>query len=79
MSPEALRKARSGAVLLTLAAAAARSGDGARAKKALADFRAANPDVDSIRAVKAWMLPTSYVAGYEPLFDGLRKAGMPDG
>ena len=65
-----------GTVLLTLAAAEARSGQRVRAEKAIADFRAAVPTVDTIAAIKAWIRPTAPLSHYEPLYDGLRMAGV---
>ena len=76
MSPDDFSNPRRGTVLLTLAAAQARRGHRARAEKVLADFRAAVPEVESIAAIKAWMRPTAPLAGYEPLYDGLRLAGV---
>ena len=67
-----------GAVELTLVAAEARQGRLPHAKSALADFNAAVPGVRTIPAVKKWMHPGAELAGYEPLFDGLRLAGVPD-
>jgi hypothetical protein len=78
MDREDLKNPRSGAVGLTLVAAEARLGHLARAKAALADFNAAVPDVKTIAAMKKWIHPGAFLAGYEPLFDGLRLAGVPD-
>jgi hypothetical protein len=75
---ESLGNPRIGAVGLTLVAAEARLGQLARAKVALADFNAAVPDVKTITAIKKWMHPGASLAGYEPLYDGLRLAGVPD-
>jgi len=47
-------------------------------KEALTDFKAAVPGVDTIPAIKKWMHPAADLAGYEPLYDGLRLAGVPD-
>jgi hypothetical protein len=49
-----------------------------RAKVALADFNAAMPGITTIAAIRKWMHPGAELAGYEPLFDGLRLAGVPD-
>ncbi|HEX7271519.1 MAG TPA: adenylate/guanylate cyclase domain-containing protein [Casimicrobiaceae bacterium] len=76
MSREDLSNRWSGTVLLTLVAAEARRGQRARADKALADFRSAVPGVTTIGEIKAWMRPTAPLAGYEPLYDGLRMAGV---
>ena len=78
LSGEELRNHRLGTVALTLAAAEARSGHVAQAKAALADFNAAVPSVRTVPQVKAWMHPAADLAGYEPLFDGLRLAGVAD-
>ena len=78
MSREELGNPRSGAVGLTLVAAEARLGHLSRAKAALADFNAAVPGVRTISAIKKWMHPAADLAGYEPLFEGLRLAGVSD-
>ena len=65
-----------GTVALTLAAAEARRGQRAASERAIADFKAAVPGVDTIAAIKAWMRPTAPLAGYQPLYDGLRMAGV---
>ena len=73
-----LRNPRSGAVALTLVAAEARHGQLSRAKVALADFNAAVPGVQTLSTIRKWMHPGADLAGYEPLFEGLRLAGVPD-
>jgi tetratricopeptide (TPR) repeat protein len=75
---DSLGNSRSGAVGLTLVAAEARLGDLSRAKAALADFNAAVPSAKNIPAIKKWMHPGADLAGYEPLFEGLRLAGVSD-
>ncbi len=67
-----------GPVQLTLVAAEARLGHAQRATSALADFHASVPGVDSIAKVKTWMRGNADLASYEPLYAGLRLAGMPD-
>jgi adenylate cyclase len=69
---------RSGAVGLTLVAAEAHLGNLSQAKAALADFNAAVPSATTISAIKKWMHPGADLAGYEPLFEGLRLAGVSD-
>jgi len=64
------------AVRLTAAAAGARLRQPARAKAALGDFRAAVAGVETISATRRWLHPLADLAGYEPLFDGLRFAGV---
>jgi tetratricopeptide (TPR) repeat protein len=78
MRPEELANPRLGAVGLTLAAAEARLGRLPRAKEALSDFNASVPGVDTIPAVKKWMHPAADLSGYEPLYEGLRMAGVTD-
>ena len=78
MSEEQLRSPVDGPVVLTLAAAEAQLGHNDRAKTALADFHAALPQVATIADIKKWIYPTADLYGYEPLFDGLRLAGVKD-
>ena len=78
MNREELSNARLGAVSLTLVAAEGRLRRPSRAKAALADFKAAVPDVDTISAMKRWLHPAADLAVYEPLFAGLRLAGVGD-
>ena len=67
-----------GPVQLTLVAAEARLGHLDRARAALADFAAGVPGVDTIGRIKTWMRANADLAGYEPLYAGLRLAGVPD-
>ena len=76
MDREESSNPRWGAVALTRVAAEARLGHRARAKVAMADFNAAVPSVQTISAVRQWMHPAADLAGYEPLFEGLRLAGV---
>ena len=39
-------------------------------------FNAAVPGVETISAMRKWMNSAADLAGYEPLFDGLRLAGV---
>jgi tetratricopeptide (TPR) repeat protein len=78
MREDQLRSPVSGTVRLTLAAAEAQLGHRDRALAALADFDASVPNVKTIAAMKKWVWPTAALAGYEPLYDGLRKAGVPE-
>jgi len=78
MSRDELSNPRLGALNLTLVAAEGRLGRRARAQAALADFKAAVPSVDTISAMKQWMHPAADLADYEPLFAGLRLAGVGD-
>jgi tetratricopeptide (TPR) repeat protein len=78
MSREELGNRRYGAVRLTQVAAEARLGHASRAKVALADFNTAVPGVQTIAAIKKWMHPAADLADYDPLFEGLRLAGVPD-
>ena len=66
-----------GAVRLTLIAAAGQVHDLATAKSALADLQADLPTLTSLAAVRAWMSPLAALKGYDSLFEGLRRAGLP--
>ena len=78
LDSDSLRNPKLGAVALTLVAAEARLGHLSKAKAALADFNAAVPGARTISAIRKWMHPGADLAGYEPLFEGLRLAGVPD-
>jgi tetratricopeptide (TPR) repeat protein len=78
MREDQLRSPVSGTVRLTLAAAEAQLGHRDRAQAALVDFDASVPNIKTIAAMKKWVWPTAALAGYEPLYDGLRKAGVPE-
>lgn len=78
MSPQERANAVSGAVLLTLIAAEANLGHKERATAAIADFNGAVPGMKTIAAIKAWIRPNADLGGYEPLFTGLKLAGIPE-
>jgi uncharacterized protein HemY len=78
MSKVELAHPASGGVRLIQVAAEANLGHTQQAKAALADFTAAVPDARTISAVKKWMGPHADLAGYEPFYEGLRKAGLQD-
>jgi tetratricopeptide (TPR) repeat protein len=75
---DSLGNPRMGAVALTLIAAEARLGNLSRARVALSDFNAAVPGVRTVSAIRKWIHPGAELAGYEPLFEGLRLAGVPE-
>lgn len=77
MSAEDLRSPIYG-TQLTLAAAEARLGQLDAAKATLTDFNAAVPHVTTITQMKQWLHPTADLYGFEPLFEGLRLAGVKD-
>jgi tetratricopeptide (TPR) repeat protein len=77
LDKDSLGNPRLGAVALTLVAAEARMGRLSLAKVALADFNAAVPGVATISAIRKWMHPGAELAVHEPLFEGLRLAGVP--
>ena len=77
MSAEALRSPVNG-TQLTLAAAEARLGQMDAAKATLADFYAVVPKVTTITQMAQWLHPTADLYGFEPLFEGLRLAGVKD-
>ena len=78
MSSEYLSNGNLGSVVLTWIAAEGRLGRQARARTALATFHSAVPGVKTVSAMRSWMKPNADLAGYEPLFDGLRRAGVPE-
>jgi tetratricopeptide (TPR) repeat protein len=78
MRREELANPRMGPIVLTLAAAQAKIGRTGSATVAITDFNAAVPGVNTIPAIKKWMHPAADLAGYEPLYDGLRLAGVPE-
>jgi tetratricopeptide (TPR) repeat protein len=78
MSKAQLSNPNDGTVRLTLIAAAAHLHDDATEKTALADLTTSVPALTSLTAVRKWMYPEASLYGYEPLFEGLRLAGLPD-
>jgi TolB-like protein len=76
MNEADLRDRVTGPVRLTLIAAEARLGHDARAKAALADFETTLPSVNTITAIKKWIHPSADLADFEPLYEGLRMAGV---
>jgi TolB-like protein len=76
MSEPQLRDRVSGGIQLTRIASEARLGHGERAKAALTDFTTTLPDVRTITAIKKWLHPSADLADFEPLYDGLRLAGV---
>ncbi len=78
MSGPDLRDRVSGGIQLTRIASEARLGHSERAKTALADFTTTLPDVKTIAAIKKWLHPSADLADFDPLYDGLRLAGVSD-
>ena len=76
MNEPELRDRISGAIRLTLIASEARLGHNDRAKAALSDFTTTLPNVKTIADVKRWLHPSADLADFEPLFEGLRLAGV---
>jgi TolB-like protein len=76
MSETDLRDRVSGCIQLTRIASEARLGHNDRAKIALGDFMTTLPDVKTITAIKKWLHPSADLADFEPLYDGLRLAGI---
>jgi len=68
----------SGGARLIQVAAEANLGHMQQAKAALADFAAAAPEVRTVSAIRKWLGPHADLAGYEPFYEGLRKAGVSD-
>ncbi len=75
---EELINPNSGSIRLTLLAAAGQLHDQSTARAALADLQTDLPALTSGAAVRAWMSPLADLNGYEPLFEGLRLAGLHD-
>jgi adenylate cyclase len=67
-----------GGIHLVRAAAEARAGRAAEAKRALEDFNAAVPKIRTISALRKWQDTRDNLAGYQPYYDALRMAGFPD-
>jgi tetratricopeptide (TPR) repeat protein len=78
MTEEELRNPTTGPVQLALAAAEAYLGRKDRARTAIADFNRSLPDVNSITAIRKWMSPAADLAGFEPLFAGLKQMEVPE-
>jgi TolB-like protein len=78
MSEADLRDRVSGQIRLTLIASEARLGRMDRVKTALADFAAMLPKVTTISEIKKWLHPSADLADFEPLYEGLRMAGVND-
>ena len=65
-----------GCIQLTRIASEARLGHGDRAKVALDDFTTTLPNIKTIADVKRWLHPSADLADFEPLYEGLRLAGV---
>ena len=78
MTQPDLRDRVSGAIQLTRIASEARLGHTERAKAALEDFTTTLPKVKTIADIKKWLHPSADLADFEPLFEGLRQAGIAD-
>ena len=78
MSKAQLSNANAGTVRLTLIAAAAQLHDDTTKKIALSDLAISVPELTSLGAIRKWMNPQSTLYGYEPLFEGLKLAGLHD-
>ena len=78
MSKAQLRNSNDGTVRLTLIAAAARLHDDTAKKATLSDLVNSVPDLTTLSAIRKWMNPQSNLYGYEPLFEGLKLAGLHD-
>jgi tetratricopeptide (TPR) repeat protein len=76
MSESNLRDRVSGCIQLTRIAAEARLGHAERAKAALDDFKMNLPNVKTIADIKKWLHPSADLADFEPLYEGLRLAGV---
>ena len=78
MSRAELSNSKSGAVRLTLIAAAGRLRDFPAAAAGISDLKEAVPSLTSLGSVQKWIHPQADLYGYAPLFEGLRLAGLHD-
>jgi tetratricopeptide (TPR) repeat protein len=76
MSETALKSPLDGPIRLTQVAAEARLGHHDQASAAFADFKATVPNVTTISQIRQWVYVTADLYGYEPLYEGLRLAGI---
>jgi tetratricopeptide (TPR) repeat protein len=78
MSDTELKSPIDGPIRLTQVAAEARLGHREQAAAAFEDFKSTLPAVTTITQIKRWIYPTADLYGYEPLYEGLRLAGVSD-
>ncbi len=78
MQRSELSNPKGGAIRVTLIAAAGQQRDLATAKTALADLQSDVPSLTSLTPIRQWISPLAQPHGYEPLFQGLRLAGLKD-
>jgi tetratricopeptide (TPR) repeat protein len=78
MSQAQLRNPEFGAVRLTLIAAAAHLHDSSAAAAGISDLQGSVPTLTTLSSIRKWIHPHADLYGYEPLFDGLRLAGLHD-
>jgi tetratricopeptide (TPR) repeat protein len=76
MSDTELRNPVEGTARLTQVAAEARLGHREQATAAFEDFKASLPKLTTIAQIKEWVYPMADLYGYEPLYEGLRLAGV---
>jgi tetratricopeptide (TPR) repeat protein len=78
MTEAEFKNAAQGPVRLTLAAAEARLGHVEEARSTMTQFWASVPQARTASEIRHWMHPTADLYMYQPLFDGLRLAGVGD-
>ncbi len=78
MNEPDLRDRVSGGIQLTRIASEAHLSHSDRAKAALDDFRTTVPNAKTIADIKKWLHPSADLADFEPLYAGLRLAGIND-
>jgi tetratricopeptide (TPR) repeat protein len=76
MNQTDLRDRVTGCIQLTRIASEARLGRIDRAKIALGDFTTTLPNIKTISDIKKWLHPSADLADFEPLYEGLRLAGI---
>jgi tetratricopeptide (TPR) repeat protein len=78
MDAFSLRDRVTGTVQLTLIAAEARLNHADRAKTAFGDLTTSVPSLTSVTAIRKWVHPSADLADFEPLYEGLGLAGIPN-
>jgi tetratricopeptide (TPR) repeat protein len=78
MDAFSLRDRVSGTVQLTLIAAEARLNHADRAKAAFGDLTTTVPSLTTVTAIRTWVHPSADLADFEPLYEGLGLAGIPN-
>lgn len=73
-----LKERNNGSIRLTLVAAEAKLGHAERARQVLADFHSSVPTATTISTIRTWLADSATFKHYEPFYEALRFAGIPD-